>query len=187
MSFTIDARGPVTVDLFQQSAGRRIVGERRVKAFGRRKGTFAWNGRGKKLRDGFYFVRMRAKAPDGRTDTRRIALQRKGGRFRAAPDFDVKRTCGLVDSVKLERPVFGGSGRKAPLRGSFRLSEGARVTITVRRGAKVVQRLKTRMYTPNRTHRLRFKPKGGRGVYRVALQAQRPGRSSSVVVSARRL
>jgi hypothetical protein len=186
LRFAFSSQSAASVDLFQQSAGRRIVGERRVKAFGSRKAGFRWKGN-RKLRDGVYFARLRAKAPDGRTDTRRIALRLVRGRFRAAADFDVKRTCGLVESFKLERPVFGGSGRKAPLRGSFRLGDSANVKIVVRRGTRVVQTIATKMYAPNRTHRIRFKPKGGRGVYRVTLEAQRPGRSSSVVVSARRL
>jgi hypothetical protein len=186
-SFAPRSGGTVQVDLFQQSAGRRIVGERRVKAFGNRRGGFRWNGRAARLRDGYYFARLRRKAPDGRVDTRRFALQRVKGRFRSAPDFDLRRPCGLVDSFKLERPVFGGSGRKAPMRGSFRLGESANVTIEVMRGTKVVQRIATRMYAAGRTHRVRFAPRGGRGVYRVVLRAQRPGRSSAVTLGARRL
>jgi hypothetical protein len=186
-SFAPRTGGAVQVDLFQQSAGRRIVGERRVKAFGKRSGGFRWNGRAAGLRDGIYFARLRRKAPNGQVDTRRFALQRVKGRFRTAPDFDLRRPCGLVDSFKLERPVFGGSGRKAPLRGSFRLGESANVGIEVLRGNKVVQRIKTRMYAAGRTHRVRFAPRGGRGVYRVVLKAQRPGRSSDVALSARRL
>lgn len=186
-SFTRRGSSRVRVDLFQQSVGRRIVGERRVRSFGARRSTFRWNGRGVRLRDGFYFARLRAKAPDGTTDVRRVALQRRRGRFRSAPDFDVKRVCGLVESFKLERPVFGGALRNDALRASFRLAEPAEVAIEVRRGSKVVKRVKRRMYAAGRTHRVRIAPRGRRGLYRVVLKAQRPGRASSITLAARRL
>jgi len=186
--FTRRGAGAVTVDLFQQSVGRRVIGERRVKAFGARSSGFSWNGRSRKrLRDGYFFARFKVKAANGTTDTRRVALQRARGRFRAAPDFDVRRACGLVDAFKLERPVFGGSGRAAPLRAAFRLGESARVSVEVRRGSRVVKRFKSRMYAAGRTHRLRIAVKGPRGAYRVTLKAVRPSRTSEITLGARRL
>jgi hypothetical protein len=191
LSVAFAARGgrSATVDLFQQSSGRRVVGERRVKAFGTRKGGFRWNGRGAKLRAGYYFVRFRTKAADGSTDTRRIPVIYSGGRFRSAAPFDFRRACGLLEAAKLERPVFGGSGRKAPLNLSFRLSNSARVEVVIRKGSKVLKRFSSRMYAARRTHRLRFAPKGrgGRGLHTVTLRASRPGQSSEVVLTARRL
>ena len=191
LTFAFETRGgaKATIDLFQQSAGRRIIGERRVKAFGTRSGTFRWNGRGKRLRAGYYFARFRSKAADGSTDTRRIPLVFSGKRWRLASPFDFRRACGLVDAFKLERPVFGGARNTAALHMSFRLSTGANVEVTVRKGRKVVKRFKSKAYAPGRTHRLRFAPKGrsGRGQHTVTLRASRPGQTSEVVLSARRL
>jgi hypothetical protein len=176
--------GGVTVDLFQQSAGRRIIGERRVRAFGKRAKGFRFSG---KVQDGIYFARLRVRTTSGATDTRRVALLRRAGRWRLRPAFDSRTTCGLVDSFKLTRPVFGGRSNAA-LFASFRLGESAKVIVELRRGAKLVQRLKQRAYAPNRTHRVRFKRfAGGRGDYRVVLNANRPGRTQSVTLTGRKL
>jgi len=59
-----------TVDVFQQSAGRRVIGERRVAHFTNRSGTFSWKGR-RSLRDGFYFARFTMALPGGVKDVRR--------------------------------------------------------------------------------------------------------------------
>ena len=178
---------PVNVDLFQQSVGRRIVGERRVKRFRGKRGGFAWNGRGKRLRNGWYFARFSTRAPNGSTDVRRVALQRVRGRFRRAPEFDFKRACGLVTSFKLERPVFGGAVRNSPLNLSFRLNESASVVIDVRRGGKLVKRTKAKNYAAGRTHRVRIAPRGRRGLYTLTLRAERPSRKAAVTLKARRL
>jgi len=184
LSFSFAARGgrSATVDLFQTSVGRRVIRERRVKAFGARAGSFAWNGRGAKLRAGTYFARLRSKAADGSTDTRRIALVWTGRRWRLAAPFDFRRACGLVEAAKLERPAFA---RKLGL--AFKLSQSASVEITVRRGKKVVARIAPKAYAGVRTHRVTLKPRGGRGTYSVTVRAARPGQSAEVQLSAKKL
>ena len=48
------------------------------------------------------------------------------------------------------------------------------MTVTVRRGKKVVKRFKARTRRGNRTHRLRFAQKGrARGDYKVTVRAKR--------------
>ena len=183
------ASGGARVELFRQSDGRRIVGERRVRNFGSRRGGFTFDGRGGRIGDGYYFLRLRLKAADGSTDVRRVALRRSRGRFAVRPDHHRQASCELVRSFKLSSTVFGGrSGR--PLGIAFQLTEPSRVTVEVRRGGKLVKRYAERMYMAGRFHRLRLA--GGasklpRGDYRVTLKAQRPGRSAEQVLTARKL
>ena len=177
-AWTRRGSGAVAIDLFRQSAGRRILGERLTKRFGRRSKPFTFRGR---AANGIYFARLKA----GK-DTRRVALLRKGGRWRLRRAFDSRTPCGLVESFKLTRPVFGGRSNAA-LFASLRLGESAKVTIELRRKGRVVQRIAERAYASNRTHRIRFKRVAARGDYRVRLDANRPGRTQSVTLTARRL
>ena len=189
LRFAFNHRGgaPVSIDLFQQSSGRRVTGERLSKRFGVKKSVYTWNGRGAKGGSGVYFARLRAKAPSGAVDTRRVALERRRGKWRVLPDFDRRTACELVDAFKLERPVFGGSGSRS-LALAFRLGESAKVTIEVRRGSRLVKRFKEKAYAANRTHRLRVSARGlARGTYQVTLRASRPGRTTTQSLSARRL
>ena len=120
---------PVTVDVFQQSRGRRVIGERLVARYTNRTRSFDWNGRanraGRRVTDGYYFVRYRI-AANGGTDVRRVTLRRVGGRFSRRPDFYRRGSCALLTSYKLIRPVFGGP-TKRPLGISYRVASAARV------------------------------------------------------------
>jgi len=64
LGFRRVARAPVTVDVFQQSVGRRVIGERLVARFSRRSRSVRWNGEanrpGRRITDGYYFVRYRS-------------------------------------------------------------------------------------------------------------------------------
>ena len=74
------ATRPATVDVFQQSAGRRLLGGHLVARFSAR-GAVRWSGRGnrRRVRDGFLVVRIRSGA-----DVRRFAAAPRAGGFRAA-------------------------------------------------------------------------------------------------------
>jgi hypothetical protein len=154
-------------DVFRESAGRRVLGERRVAHFRNRRGHFAWSG--KHAGDGFYVVRYTVRLGGGRIDVRRVALQRAHGRFHVRPEYYRRAGCGEVVSYKLTRPVFGGTtGRGLGI--AFRLLHRARVTVKVLRGKHVVKTFPARTYTADATHRLRLA--GGRrapGDYRVRL------------------
>ena len=106
---------PADVDVFQTSRGRRVIPERLVARFGGRAGSVEWNGRanrrGRRVTDGYYFVRFRSRSAGGELDARRVTLRRANGRFSVRPAFYRRATCDLVRSFKLQRPVFGGSGR----------------------------------------------------------------------------
>ncbi|HEV3000562.1 MAG TPA: S8 family serine peptidase [Solirubrobacteraceae bacterium] len=181
--------GPVTVDVFQQSVGRRVR-DQLVARFTRRTGSFAWNGRsnlrGRRVRDGVLVVRMRARRGT-QAESRRFALVRRRGRLARRPAYFRPAVCTLVASAKLERAVFGGRTRR-PLRIAVRLTGAARVTVTVARGRRVVRRFPAIAGRANVTYRLRLAARRRpRGDYRVTIAARAGGRSDRVVLVARRL
>jgi len=191
LAFARRSARPVTVDVFQQSVGRRVVGERLVARFTGRSRSFAWNGRanrrGRRVRDGYLFVRYRVAQADGGTDVRRVTLRRVRGRFSVRPAFFRRASCDLVRFYKLTRPVFGGRTNRA-LDVSYRLAAPARVTIEVLRGTRVVGRLAERSDRGGRTYRLRFDAEGRpRGDYRFRLTARADGVTVRSVLVSRRL
>ena len=170
------------VDVFQQSVGRRIVGERLVARFGNRVDDVRWNGKanrqGRKVTDGYYFVRYRVPTSKG-TDTRRIALRRVNGKWSRRPGYSRSARCELVRMFKVERPVFGGRTNRA-LQIAFQAGSAARAQVTVFRGSKVVKRFAAQDVRAGRTTRLRFGATKSlpRGTYRVQLRLQRSGQKA---------
>ena len=190
LAFSRSAQTPVTVEVFQQSVGRRITGERLVARFTGRGGDVMWNGkanrRGRTVTDGYYFVRYTTRTPSG-TDTRRVALRRVGGRWSTRPAFYRRAECDLLRSFKLERPVFGGRTNRA-LGITYQVERAAQVTVTVRRGARVVRRFKAQQADAGRTYRLRFDAEGrARGDYTVRVEARRDGERAAASAISRRL
>ena len=174
-------RLPVQVDVFRVSRGRRIVRERLVARFRRARPSTVWRGRG---RDGYYFVRFTMRRAGRRVDVRRLVLRRRHGRFALARRHYRRGSCALLRSFKLQRPVFGGRAR-TPLRVAYRLTQPARVTLTVTRNGRTVLR-RVRGARSGRTYRLALAPRA-RGVYRVRLVAQARGRRATSILTARRL
>jgi hypothetical protein len=178
--------GAATISVFQQSIGRRVIGERLVARFTGRRGDFTWSGRanrrGRRVVDGYYFVRYRIGG-----DTRRVTLRRSNGRFRRVGDFYRRATCDLVPSFKLRRPVFGGTrGRSLGI--SYKTSQRARVTVTVLRGKRVIRRFAVRTVAANRTQRLTLPARRlARGNYRVRLQARAGTQTVTSTLTSRRL
>ena len=182
LSFAFTADTPVQVDLFRQSRGGTVTGERLVKRFKQVSGTINWNGRdrrGRKLRDGHYLVRFFAATPQGIPDSRRVALMRRNGKFRKLGRHERRDTCGLLRRWKLYRPVFGGRTGK-PLVMSFRFAEDTRASLVVRRGRRVVKRFREQTYTGGVLHRKRLSRKLTRrlkrGRYNATIQYRRGGR-----------
>ncbi len=182
----------VDIDVFQVSRRNRIITrESRVAVFGDRKEDVVWNGRsnnGKKVRDGVFFVRFRGEGV-ARRDWRRHTLVRKRGRFYERKTFYRPDSCGFLSSAKLYRPVFGGQQRY-PLRVAFRVSRRANVTITVRRGKRIVERIQRNRVSKRRTHRVLFRESGrewARGMYRVTITAKTRGRRASATLYSERL
>jgi len=176
------------VDVFRVSAGRDVLGQRRVARF-RRAGAFTWAGRSRgrraRLGDGHYVVRVRVPGARGVGDSRRIALLRRGGRFRLRPDFERTDPCGALRLLKLERPVAGGR-RNVPLRLAYRVGAGGgRVTVEVLRGRRVVRRVPELFRRAGLVHRVRLGterlPRGDLRV-RVTLRQGEPVTVREVVV-----
>ncbi len=192
VSFKTRRPGPVDVDVFQHSQGRRVVRERLVARFRSKQAAFAWNGRrtraGRPAGDGLYSVRFLQRTDAGKREFRRIALQRVNGRFRARPDFYSRVVCGALSAFKLERPGFGGRANR-PLRIAYRLASQARVSVTVLRGSQTVKRFAGVARPGQRTFRLSFGARGRpRGDYRVRITVTTPsGRGLTTTLTARRL
>jgi hypothetical protein len=177
-----------TVDVFRQSAGRTVIGNRRVARFTRRRSSFTWSGRGRKVGNGTYIVRFRTRV-GRRTDTRRAVLERRRGRFRARPDYYRRVSCGTITSFKLERPVFGGRRNRA-LGIAFRLGRESTVRVDVLRGRRVVRRLvRGGSRRARQTHRLRLPSEHlRRGDYRIRLRVTPlGGRAVTATLVSRRL
>jgi len=188
VNFSRRVSGRVNVDVFRHSAGRRVLGNRQVARFSRRTGSFTWNGRGTRVGDGVYSVRMKIPTGGRGTDVRRIVLERVRGRFRARPAAYRRASCGALTSFKLDLPVFGGSKRRS-LGVSYRLGSAARVRLTVLRGNRVVRRYLTRSRLAGRTYRQSvLSRKLRRGTYRVRVVVTRPGAATTTsTLSAKRL
>jgi hypothetical protein len=179
--FAFQATGPVTVDVFRQSAGRRVTGERLVRRFANLRNGRQFDGRdrrGRRLSDGYYVVRFGARGENGVVEYRRVPLLRRNGRFTKVPAYSGQDSCGLVRSFKLERPVFGGRGNRA-LNIAFRLGDEGRATVTVARTTgKVVKTFPERSYRGGQVHRLRLTAKAKRfprGRYIITLTVRGPG------------
>jgi hypothetical protein len=173
--FTRKVKRAVTVEVFQSSIGRRVLGNRRIARFTGRKRSFTWDGR--RARDGYLFVRFRVRAGRG-TDVRRSVLRRHGGRFSRAKSFYRRASCATLAQFKLERPVFG-RGRALGI--AYRVGTRSRVSVVVRRGPKVVRRFKTRTVPARKTVRLRVTSRR-RGRHRVQITV-RPERGVATKAS----
>lgn len=176
---------PFTFSLHRQATGRRVHGDRLVARRRSRSGAFRLApGRG--ARDGYYVARVKMRLPGGRIALRRVGLERRGGSFQTRPGAEVRRTCGLLASVTLERPYFGGT-RERPLRVAYRLRRPAdQVAIGVlgRRARIVRGRAAAR-----RTYRVRLSPRGlprGRDV-RIQIAIRAGATTTTETVTARRL
>lgn len=94
--FARKVRNPVTVDIVQTSIGRRIVRDRRVVRFTKRSRSFNWSGRGarkRRLRDGTFYVRVSIRDAARRADVRRVAVERKRGKFSKRGAFELVNRC----------------------------------------------------------------------------------------------
>jgi hypothetical protein len=173
--FGVGAR--TTVEVFRQTLRGRITRQRLVARFPRRSRDFTWDGRatlpGRRLPAGaVYSARFRAAGGA----VKHVTLARRaGGRFVRRGTFRTLAGCGTIRDATLARPVFGARTGK-PLDIRFRLNTAARVTVTVRRGKRVVRRFAARNRAAGRTIRLRLPARSRpRGAYRVTITARPVG------------
>ena len=185
-SFRRRSRAPVRVEVFRQSSARRLIGNRRVAFFGGRTKAFTWRGRGRKVRDGAYYVRVSIPVRGGR-DARRFALLRKDGRFRLRRTFYRRPSCGILGRFRLTRTVFGGR-RDRELVASYLLNREATVNVVVLRGRRVILRYRGGVRPAGRAHRLRLPAAGlRRGEYSIRLTAVADGTRVVSTLGARRI
>ena len=183
-SFERRSSNPVRVQVFRHSAGRRIF-RRKVADFRGRERAFTW--RARKLRNGYYSARFTTKAPNGGADVRHVSLRRKRGRFYVLKPFDRRETCDLIKLYSLRRPVFGGK-RRHGVKVTFKLARSATVEINVRRGGKVVKRIKPKSYPAGKRRVVvRLRRNAKRGAYSFGIKATRPGQVTGFTLQSRYL
>jgi hypothetical protein len=172
-TFARSVTKPVTVRVYLQNRGRRIVSSQLVARFTKRTGSFTWNGRanirGRRVVDGYYVAAFQVQTGKS-SDVRRAALLRRGSRFRSLPPFEAKPVCAALAGFGVSRPVFGGSNNR-PLGIYYVLHRSSSVTVTVNRGKRVVKRFRATNQAQG-VHRLRIPSRGLRaGSYQVILNA----------------
>ena len=181
VGFTRRKALPLTVDVFQASRGTTILDNRRVALFTKKSKSFTWNGRanrkGKRVVDGIYFVRYTMKVK-GRNDTRRVAVERKKGRWSVLPAFDTHDQCAVLADAKSERPVYGGKRSRALLT-SFRVGPNpAVVSVAVMRGKRTLRKVKPKAVAAGKLYRLSFSAKTlKKGTYKFVVTGNAGGKS----------
>ncbi len=183
----VDAR--VRMDIFQPGKPHKVIGTRKIMRFDDRVENVVWDGRdkkGKRVGNGYYFARYLVKAKRG-TDTRRVAMQRKKGKFRELPDFDRRDNCGLLRQFRLSGPVFGGKTNKS-LHINYRLAETADVRVKVRRGKKVVSTYNRSGKPGGRRLKLKLPSRKLRkGNYKVQIKVSTDERTSGATLRSKRI
>ncbi len=179
------SRARTIVSVFRHSRGRGVHGHILVARFARR-GSFTWRGRanrrGRRVSDGVYEVRFRR----GRTASR-LAIERRGGRFRARPDYARNPRCGVVQLLRLTRPVLGGRRVRGVLI-TLRLGVRGDATVRVMSGRRTLRSFRRSNLAAGRRVVLRLRAKGlPKGTIRVVLRVRAGGRTVTRTVVARRV
>jgi acyl-homoserine-lactone acylase len=168
-------RMPVSVEVFRAS-GRRVGGFSRSS-------SVTWR---RRLGRGRYYARFRIRSESGKLDDRHVAFTVGRRRVSRGPRFRRADGCGTLRRFGLARPTFGRRGSSLGI--FYRLGRRARVSVTVRRGRRVVRRFRTRGRRANRTHTLRLRSRGlRRGRYRVRIVVRVGKRRTSSTLAAARL
>jgi hypothetical protein len=164
-----------------------------VARFAGKTGAFTWDGRPnrslRRLRDGYYEVRLQIPTGGGSLDTRILSVVRRHGRFRAGPVMAARETCGLLRSFRLTRPVFGGSNRR-PLVVNYRLGSRGSIDLAVLRGRHVVAHYRAKKRRAGHIYRVSVAPVrelAQRGRYRVRLRVVSGKRRAGATLTADRL
>jgi hypothetical protein len=156
------ARGtaPVAVSVLAATRGRRVLRPRVVHRFRTGHAPAVW--RPRHLRDDLYLVRFAV-----RGSVRRVAVARRGGRFRSLPAVEHSRPCGPIRLLRAGRPAFGGR-TGVPLHVSFRLAARRSVRLELLRGGRVIRTFRRHARQGHISIRAHGLP---RGAYRVRLRA----------------
>ncbi len=150
-AFARTVANPVTVDVFQASAGGRTLANRRVARFTKLQKSQAFAPA--RLADGIYFARFAVKGARTRVDERRVTFSVRRGVVTRRSSHHRAESCGLLGSAKLESPAFGGR-TKQPLKLALRTARRSDVTVQVRRGTRVVRTISLKDVAGLKTRRL---------------------------------
>jgi hypothetical protein len=175
------------VRLLRVTRGREVTRATLVRDFGQRNRSFSWRG-GIRIPRGYYVAEFTTRAANGRLDRRRVALRRVAGRFLPLRTFERFSACGFIQQAGLTQPLFGGRrDARATLR--FRLREAASVDVEIKRGSRVVRRIRARNFRAGRNHSLNVSlPRAARrGEYTFVVRARSAGKTSSATVVGRKL
>lgn len=136
---------PIRIDIYQHSNRRKIYNGRLIARFNNPARRVRWDGlatrhaKGRKATDGFYVVLYTMRLGRGRgIDFRRRTLRRKGGSYRRRGVTSSRLDCTRLRSVRLRRPVFGGTDR-VPLRLSFKLRQSVSLRFGLVRKGRLVR------------------------------------------------
>lgn len=179
-----------TAFVFKQAYAGRVRAPRPVALFSGKQKPITWNGKpnikGRKVTDGFYFVRFGLKA-GALGDVRRVPLSRIHGRWHVRKDFDYHSACAVVRLFKLSGPTFGGKLER-PLGISFRMAlPGGKATVIVKRGKHAVKKFTVKK-AGTTLHQLKIPAsKAKLGDYRVTLTTTLGARKQKLVLLSRRI
>jgi hypothetical protein len=185
--FARKLKRPVTIDVYQTSRGRRIIGNHRVAHFGNLRKGLKWNG-AEARSSGVYSVRIGMRIAKGVQDVRRFGFRRVHGRFVKAKQAYRRDSCSLLKTYHLRFGAFGGP-RNRPLAIRFRVKKASQVAVVVSRvGGGVVKRFRARTVKRNKLYRLTLPAQGlARGEYVVRLTVKRGAQTVRATLVARRL
>ena len=174
-----EGAGTVRASLLQVSRRGRAIVPRVVR---RLKGSTV---RAKGLAPGDYVLRLRADKPGKGSEFRSIALRRTGKGLRIAGPIERVDPCDAMTLARLRAPVFD-EGRDMLV--GTRVRKASTVFIEVRRGDRVVRRIRVGTQAPGRIKVTRVKARGlKRGSYDFRVIAERTGATSTATLTARRL
>ena len=157
-AFSRRVPGRATVEVFQASVGRRVVGNRRIARFTGRRRSFTWSGKRREERPAVRPLQRARGRGRPRRPARHAAPQRRPLPARALvlPPPRLRP----ADAVQAELAGLRRRARRKPLRIAFRLS---RTGATWRRGAPRRPRRRSasgpRGGARTRTYRLRLRPR----------------------------
>lgn len=173
---------PRAIDVLQHSAGKKLVGARRVARLSVDEGRATWDGEatvsGRDVSDGVYVLRA---------GTLRTVVRRAGGRWIERPSAEATAQCGLVRDLRAAKPAFGGTARQT-LRVTYRVAAEATVGVEVLFGGKVISRTTPGLRKAGVTYTLRLPARGlPRGDYTFRLTAKRGTEAVTARVVSRRV
>ena len=181
------------VDVFQQSAGSKVIRERLIARFPNKSKSFTWNGKDRKRRRLEQRQLLRPLHDEAQVTAPRTCVASRSAAAAAssarARDFYQRVDCGIFKSLKLTSSVFGGRTKRS-LGISYKLALGVNaVNIRVKVGSKTIRKF-TGKGTANKTFRFSVpasKVKRGKTVKVQVTPDRGPSPTRTVTLYAKRI